>query len=562
MAIQSLFPDSTASTTTIPPLVAEAAVQVTSCGWASSIPVSSLHKCDASTDCHAEAAPAPSNRGVQLDNGTGTVTLPPQGCDYLSPNEVHMIIDGLPPGTAIGLDAIHMDFICGQPSPICSLPIPPGQCEVPGGSLGGNGDCFESTLDLTVSGTGDLTGFNRHLFVPPFTEVHTAPCTLGDPVQSFAADMFRLHGELFGDPDFCTFRVMGGTDFGLPSPGHTILTDLGNGTFNVDSFFDVTYEIEFEGCPGSQLDGYAGITTATIRMETGGTLAPPSCVGDCPPGTVCEQTLTQNPDGTVEVRCACGEPLNPPVVPPDPEHQALKHRYVSMDVTTNDPDVVAWKVELVEYKRCAGNRERACTENGDCGLGGVNGPCDNNHPAVGMSWWVQTPQENTDGCRLRCDTHDGAFCDVDAECPGNDCSKKCSATDQFARLADTPYFSDWTDPRFPLTTLHIGDCEIVPIATYEIRACAPPDGAVCGEPLRIGTIEQPWLPGVRANFGDIVTAPATSGAPYTGPDGITNVSDMQALNTSLTTWPGKNTPQIHVTWTGAHTNNRNPNNCP
>ena len=37
----------------------------------------------------------------------------------------------------------------------------------------------------------------------------------------------RLQGELFGDPDFCTFRVTGGTDFGLPSPGHTTLTDLG-----------------------------------------------------------------------------------------------------------------------------------------------------------------------------------------------------------------------------------------------------------------------------------------------------------------------------------------------
>ena len=79
------------------------------------------------------------------------------------------------------MDAIHMAFICGQPSPICSLPIPPGECEVPGGSPGGNGDCFESTLDLTGPGTGMLAGFNRHLGVPVFTEVHPGPRNPGGP---------------------------------------------------------------------------------------------------------------------------------------------------------------------------------------------------------------------------------------------------------------------------------------------------------------------------------------------------------------------------------------------
>ena len=98
---------------------------------------------------------------VLPDNGTGTVDLPPEGCDYLSPDEVHEIIDGLPPGTTIELDPIHDRFFTTS--------------RTPGGTLGGEIEVFESTLDLTISGTGELAGFNRHLEVPINCEVHTGP---------------------------------------------------------------------------------------------------------------------------------------------------------------------------------------------------------------------------------------------------------------------------------------------------------------------------------------------------------------------------------------------------
>ena len=67
------------------------------------------------TACLALSGTASADPCNAPDNGTGTVTLPPDGCDYLSPTDVHVIINGLPPGTTIELAPIHRDFICNQP---------------------------------------------------------------------------------------------------------------------------------------------------------------------------------------------------------------------------------------------------------------------------------------------------------------------------------------------------------------------------------------------------------------------------------------------------------------
>jgi hypothetical protein len=189
---------------------------------------------------------------VEPDNGSGTVDLPAD-CIYYSPEETMLIIDGLPPGTTIELDPILQDYFNIN--------------RQPGGTLGGEILNFDATLSLTVHGTGILAGFNRSLAVPVSLEVHTGPRTPGDPVQTFPTALYSLTGQLFGDPDFCEFLISGGIAFGLPSLGQMTLTDLGDGTYHVESFFDITYQIQFEGCPGSQLEDYSGVTTATIRMQ-------------------------------------------------------------------------------------------------------------------------------------------------------------------------------------------------------------------------------------------------------------------------------------------------------
>ena len=93
----------------------------------------------------------------------------------------------------------------------------------------------------------------------------------GDAVQDFDADLFSLTGQIFGDPDFDTLSITAGTNAGLPSPGHTTLTRLGppGSDWNVDSFFDISYQIDFQGAPGSVLEGLSGSTQGTERFELG-----------------------------------------------------------------------------------------------------------------------------------------------------------------------------------------------------------------------------------------------------------------------------------------------------
>lgn len=223
------------------------------------------------------------------DNGTGTGDVPPVGCSYISPEEVFMIIDGLPAGTTIEAAPIHHSFVC--------LTTP---CEMPGGSLGGTSSAFDSSLTLFMAGTGELAGFTRLIEMPMTSVVHTGPRIRGNPVQTFPTDYFALQGQVFGDPDFDQLTITGGTGFGLPSPGQTRMTKRIGDSFSVDSFFDITYQIDFVGSPGGALDGLAGTTTGTLRMAVE---KPPRPFGAC--------VVADDGSGTAELPPAPCEYLSP-----------------------------------------------------------------------------------------------------------------------------------------------------------------------------------------------------------------------------------------------------------
>ncbi|UCE60918.1 MAG: S8 family serine peptidase [Phycisphaerales bacterium] len=239
--------------------------------------------------------------------------------------------------------------------------------------------------------------------------------------------------------------------------------------------------------------------------------------------------------------------LVPPELPTGARHQARKHRYISIDQSVNGVFEIAYKIELVEMLRCAGDLRRTCSVDADCPgvcdndsditcsgdagcalVGGtcvVTTPCVH-HPDEGLSWWVQTPVQEPLGCRL----------------PGG-----CTDEDWFARLDTTAHFQTWNDFGVADSSLlHISDCQITPVATYAVSACAPPTGDVCSAPLVIGTILRP-PPG---NYGDVVGPVDPVTIEFDPPNQILSVGDISGylltnLNYGL---PGDPKPQAHWTW--------------
>ena len=208
-------------------------------------------------DGDSPPAPSPDNQCVAPDDGTGTVHSPVP-CPMYTPVRASMDVV-LPTPNASELwmrPQLGLRFDTALAAP--------------GGTLGGGTLTVSGDLRLEVSGTGSVSSLHRTVGLPITAEIHTAPRTPGDAIQDFDTDMFLLQGELFGDPDFDLLRITAGTSLGLPSPGHTTLTRLGppGSNWQVDSFFDIEYRIEFQGAPGSTLDGLSGTTPPrTLRVS-------------------------------------------------------------------------------------------------------------------------------------------------------------------------------------------------------------------------------------------------------------------------------------------------------
>lgn len=92
-----------------------------------------------------------------------------------------------------------------------------------------------------------------------------------------------------------------------------------------------------------------------------------------------------------------------------------------------------------------------------------------------------------------------------------------------ARCGTAPVFRLWDEP-----VVNVGDCEIVPAATYTIRATA--DGTVFTDPLMVKTTPTPSSN--NKLWGDV--AGAISFGEWSQPDGFANVQDILAVLAYIT----------------------------
>jgi hypothetical protein len=351
-----------------------------------------------------------------------------------------------------------------------------------------------------VLGTGQSTGDLQF-----DTDVHVADVT--------------ITGEMLGD-----IRVEGG--FGTVAPGYIVIKDDMWGSIAVDGniWADITIEGDMHGDiladadfsgEGEFIDTYG--QQITIDGEFTGDFCTAGLAPPYPPSYFHANLF----NGTI-----CG--LRSPHEPPE-AHQARKNRYLSINPRSNLS--VALQVTLSSMKRCdddAPDYSKACVTDADC-----SGSC------------VEHPDVGTDAGR--CD--DLSDCSVTAQ----DCTDQSDCVSKSMKwvgaptepetgvytsiLVETPVHRAW-----PETVLHIGDCEIIPVATYEIRAMT--DEQVFSDPLVIGTIEKPF----EEQYGDVVGVLTGDLPPAPGwepPDGFVNENDIQGY---VLSYQGPSSPSTHPTW--------------
>jgi hypothetical protein len=236
--------------------------------------------------------------------------------------------------------------------------------------------------------------------------------------------------------------------------------------------------------------------------------------------------------------------LQGPQMPPAP-HNATKHRYLSIDPSTNPGRDTTIKVEVAEMRRCTVDQRRPCLVDSDCvticdndfdktceadaacGTGNCIGigPCiDVALSGAPLAWFVQQPFQNHEAC-----------------------IPSCGPEDWIARLDKTnAYSEDWSAYD---GLVHIGDCAVVPCTTYNVYACDSVNPSVCGEPLVVATQVMPFR--TPRSYGD-VAGPTDAQLEITPPDGFVSVIDIFAWVLTKQNYGTGALPQAHPTWMDMH----------
>ena len=201
----------------------------------------------------AFAAAAPSGSGpCTVSNVGGIIQITPSNCTYNGPGTLQHGAGNI---QALRWHPDHKHFF--------NIRIEPG------GVFAGTIDTFDSTIDIQLTGSGPLEGYEGTVSIPAKCEAHAGPWSMDDSPISFETEMMRIEGQLEdgSDSDFSYLRITGGTENGFHSPGHTTATTQDGQTYVVDSMFEIRYRIEYMGAEGGPLEGYGGEFEGTAVMK-------------------------------------------------------------------------------------------------------------------------------------------------------------------------------------------------------------------------------------------------------------------------------------------------------
>lgn len=201
----------------------------------------------------------PVNAQVQVTpDAKGWVCLPPVEAEYVAylVDMFHSL-----PDPSWKADVKHQRFVnaCKQ---------------VPGGSLGGDVETFDSDLAVEVKPANGsaLAAEAVTVHIPVHSVAHTSKQDAGAPRQTLSTTMWSLQGRVENSGGWKYFAVVAGDENGLPSPGETTLTRLPNGRVAVESFFKIHYRVEYvgdENGPYAGLEG-SGEGEAMMRLQAPG----------------------------------------------------------------------------------------------------------------------------------------------------------------------------------------------------------------------------------------------------------------------------------------------------
>jgi len=262
---------------------------------------------------------------------------------------------------------------------------------------------------------------------------------------------------------------------------------------------------------------------------------------------------------SVEIALPClGSPPAQPVLAAAP-HDVPKNRYLSFDPvkSENDGRDIAFAVTLLELTQgsCSATGAPCRLDHGsdDCGECSQTGsPCISAAVDCMPPPPTQTCEPTGDTCVNDQAGSIGMTWWVGAEtAPGTGVHRLVSET--FRQVSD-----DWA------AVVHVGDCEVVPRATYGVRAVDMSSGEQSTD-LTLGTIPRPgtnyWADAVGSlqavcslSLTPCMDSSECSGGEscgiYPGPDGVTNFDDVGAAVKAFQKVPGTVWPD--TTWMDIH----------